>query len=164
MAVKDPDHEARANPVTNFVAGAGAGKMTKFITAYSPDGTAHKLNADNVADWRTRGPNWTIGGPWAEDAPATPAETEPEDTDELDAADTAEREKEMLGHNGETADVALKELHALKAEASLLGIKINDTWGKRRLNAEIAAAKLRTAQTAAAAAAAPAPAAPAATK
>lgn len=161
MAVKDPDHEARANPVTNFVAGAGVhGKAVNYVTAVAPDGSVHKLNAANVSDWRSRGPHWTVAGPWTGDGSApddtwstgvVPAD-EAAELDAEDAADTDAHDKEMLGHHGEPADVALKELHALKAEASLLGIKVNDTWGKRRLNAEIAAAKLRAAQTAAAAA------------
>ena len=142
MAVEAPDKEERENPVRNFVGGTSGDHKIKWVTGIDPNGHKHKLNADNASDWQSRGPAWRVAGPWHD-----PNEVEVEETvdeTEEETEDTAEEEEDAAPPGGDRSEnEALQKLHAMREEATKLGVTVNEQWGLKRLQREIDGAKLR---------------------
>lgn len=141
MAVEAPDKDDRENPVRNFIKGTSGDHKIKWVKAVAPDGSVHRLNSDNTSDWQLRGPGWRVEGPWVEESAVEEEESEEEDDDETeDDTDTKNSDPTTQGDPGTNP---LEHLHKLRAEATELGVTVNEQWGMRRLNQEIASAKLR---------------------
>jgi len=128
----------------NFVAGTKPEDSRRYLAARDDTGKVHKLLAENQNDWTSRGPKWRILGPWVDPAEAAArkaaeasAEAEDETEDDDDKSETTDTATPTQG------DEALKELHDLRAKAESRGVKVNEQWGKRRLQNEIDAATLR---------------------
>lgn len=148
MAVEAPDKEERENPVRNFVSGTNGDHKIKWVRAVDPDGKEHRINSDNTSDWQARGPGWRVVGAWS-DAEAQESDEVDEDEDEDEDKDTDPATTPPAANTQPSGDAGvnhLENLHKLRAEAEALGVTVNDQWGTRRLNQEIASAKFRQKQ------------------
>lgn len=146
MPVQAPDYAERENPQRNFVGGSHDEGRVVWIKATDPTGKVYKLNQDNASDWRARGPGYRVHGLWKDAADTqNKAESAPS-ADEAETEDATDDTATQPAADPTYADIALQELIAMRTEAVALGVKVNDQWGKRRLRAEIDAAKLRAKQ------------------
>jgi hypothetical protein len=149
MAVQAPDHEERANPTRNVVAGTSGEERVQWVTAVDPDGKKYKLRKENSGDWVKRGHGWRVLGPWVDprvQAAADAAAKAAADALDSEASEDVEDGKDVAD-NVQT-DAAMQQLIDLRDAAGKLGVAVKDSWGKKRLGQEIAAAKLRAKQSA----------------
>lgn len=103
-----------------------------LVTVWDPEGNPHQVKRVNYNDAISR-EGWSARAPKAAKAP--------DDAD--DQAPEVENSEPDQGVSPEQTelDQALDAMNALRAEASELGVNVDQRWGKKRLATEIAKAK-----------------------
>lgn len=126
-----PSAKLGEKPTPNFK--RPAGPEHTFVTVWDAEGNPHKVTRSNFNDAISRD-GWTARPP-----KPVAAATEPDD--QAPVSENTEPDQGVSPEQTEL-DTAMDALNALRAEAEVLGITVDQRWGKKRLSAEIEKAKL----------------------
>lgn len=124
-----PSAKLGDKPAPNFKRPVSIEKQ--LVSVWDPEGKEHKVMRQNANDL-VRHAKWSRSPPFVPNA--------------AEADDQADEAKNTDPDQGVSPDVteldeAMTALQALRDEAEALGVKTDARWGKKRLTAEIEAAK-----------------------